>query len=98
MSSLLSLSQQPWKRVASVAEGASVFLDDAAAEIFHWSEGEGSDNGGLLKLSLGIYSLYTDLNPIAKDIIAQVTLAIKKNKIIRTPSLSFKKQKTTPIN
>ena len=72
MSLLLSLSQQPWRRIATVAEGASVFLDNAAAELFHWSEGDGSENGGLLALSLGIYSLYTDLNPIAKDIIAQV--------------------------
>ena len=71
MSDLFSLSQKPWKQVASVSDSASVFLDDAAAEIFHWSEGEGAKEG-LLQLSLGIYSLYEDLNPIAKDFIAQV--------------------------
>lgn len=72
MSALLSLSQNPWKRVVSVAEGASVFLDDAAGEILHWSEEEDLENS-LIKVSLGVYSLYTDLNPIAKDFIAQVS-------------------------
>lgn len=71
MSILLSLSQNPWKRVVSTAKGASVFLDDAAAEILHWSEEDDSENN-LIRVSLGVYSLYADLNPIAKDLIAQV--------------------------
>ena len=96
MSSLLSrTSQKPWEEVLSVSTGASVFLDDGAAEALHWCEAEEE----LLRASLGVYSLGANLNPVAKDFIAQVCsiLQVDNKCMLSYEERTIIYQLTTPL-
>ena len=68
---LQCLGQEPWKRVVAVCESAAIFLDNSAAELFHWCE---KDN--VLQRCVGVYSLYHELNPVARDFIFQVNVIL----------------------
>ncbi|XP_064398020.1 sec1 family domain-containing protein 2-like isoform X2 [Halichondria panicea] len=59
------ISISAWRKVADVCRDAAVFVDDNAAELLHWA-------GGLELLDgcTGMYSIYKELNSIAKDFIA----------------------------
>ena len=57
----------PWRLVAAVSEEAAVFLDDCAGELLHYAGGV-----ELLGEVVGAYHLYMELNPVARDLIAQV--------------------------
>ena len=60
---------EPWRRVATVSEEAAVFFDDCSAELLHYAGGV-----ALLGRIVGAYHLYKPLNPVARDLIAQVYL------------------------
>ena len=53
--------------VSSLCGGAAVFLDNGAAELLHWAGGV-----RLLGDCVGVYDLYQDLSPVARDFIAMV--------------------------
>ena len=65
---LKEIAVRPWKEVVDLCKDAAVFLDDSAADLLHWA-------GGLELLSgcLGVYDMYKDLNPVARDFIATVS-------------------------
>ena len=56
-----------WTEVAALCGGAAVFLDSGAAELLHWAGGV-----RLLGDCVGVYDLYQDLSPVARDYIAMV--------------------------
>ena len=56
-----------WQEVAAVCRDAAVFLDDGAGELLHWAGGL-----ALLKGCVGVYDLFAELNPIARDFISKV--------------------------
>lgn len=60
----------PWRLVADVSEEAAIFLDDCAGELLHYAGGV-----ELLGGIVGAYHLYMALNPVARDLIAQVYLS-----------------------
>ena len=60
-------STTPWKEVAAVCRDAAVFVDDGAGELLHWAGGL-----ALLQGSVGVYDLFGDLSPLARDFIAKV--------------------------
>ncbi len=60
-------SLRPWVTVGGVCRDAAVFVDDGAAELLHWAGGI-----QLLKGCVGIYDLYSELSPVARDFIAAV--------------------------
>lgn len=66
---LANLSREHWKAVRAVCRDAAVFVDDGAAELLHWA-------GGLQVLvgAVGVYDLHSELNAIAKDFIAAVSM------------------------
>ncbi len=61
-------SQQPWKNIENICKDAAVFLDDSCGELLHWAGGV-----ELLKGSMGVYDLYSDLPSLARDYIASVS-------------------------
>ena len=65
--SLGELCIDPWREVAAVCHDAAVFLDNGAGEILHWT-------GGVVLLdgSIGVYDLFGELSPIARDFISKV--------------------------
>ena len=65
---LAEIAARPWKEVAVLSKDAAVFVDDSAAELLHWAGGL-----QLLNDSLGVYDMYKDLNPVARDFIASVS-------------------------
>ena len=60
-------SRGVWTEVSSLCGGAAVFLDSGAAELLHWAGGV-----RLLGDCVGVYDLYQDLSPVARDFIATV--------------------------
>ena len=64
---LNELGTRPWKEVSSLCKDAAVFVDENAAELLHWAGGI-----ELLGECVGVYDLYKDLSPIARDFIATV--------------------------
>lgn len=60
-------SRRLWTEVSSLCGGAAVFLDSGAAELLHWAGGV-----RLLGDCVGVYDLYQDLSPVARDFIAMV--------------------------
>ena len=62
-----------WKEVAAVCHDAAVFLDDGAGETLHWTGGF-----SLLEGSVGVYDLFGELNPVARDFISKVCRLILK--------------------
>ena len=61
------LSVTVWDRVRKVSEDAAVFIDGGAAEVLHWAGGI-----QLLGRCVGVYDLYDELNPVARNFIATV--------------------------
>ena len=68
MATFSQASRTPWRCVNVVCQGAAVFLDGGAAELLHWAGGV-----ALLGDCVGVYDLYHDLNPVARDFIAAVS-------------------------
>lgn len=60
-------SKQPWREISKVCQNAAVFLDGGAAELLHWAGGV-----QLLGSCVGVYDLYRDPSPVARDFIAAV--------------------------
>ena len=60
-------SIRPWKDVAAVCQDAAVFVDDGAGELLHWAGGL-----ALLRGCVGVYDLFAELSPVARDFIAKV--------------------------
>ena len=58
---------RPWKEVAAVCHDAAVFLDDGAGELLHWAGGL-----ALLEGCTGVYDLFGELSPVARDFISKV--------------------------
>ena len=63
---------RPWREVAAVCRDAAVFVDDGAGELLHWA-------GGLALLDgcIGVYDLFGELSPVARDFIAKVCMLIE---------------------
>lgn len=59
---------RPWKEVSAVCSDAAVFVDDGAGELLHWAGGL-----ALLEGCIGVYDLFGELSPIARDFIAKVS-------------------------
>ena len=59
--------ERVWSSVHAVARGAAMFLDDPAAEMLHWTGTE-----MIMRDAVGVYRLYDQLNPLARDVIARV--------------------------
>ncbi len=68
MATFAESSRAPWRDVAQLCQNAAVFLDSSAAEQLHWAGG-----ARLLGDCVGVYDVYQDLNPVARDFIAMVT-------------------------
>lgn len=62
---------RPWREVAAVCRDAAVFLDDGAGELLHWAGGL-----ALLEGSIGVYDLFGELSPVARDFISKVRHSI----------------------
>ena len=73
MAAFSQASRAPWQWVNAVCQGAAVFLDAGAAELLHWAGGV-----ALLGDCVGVYDLYHDLNPVARDFIAAVSNLISR--------------------
>ena len=60
-------AMEAWRQVAGCSGDAAVFLDNCAGELLHYV-------GGVQVLGepVGVYNLYSSLNPVARNIIAQV--------------------------
>ena len=67
MATFAESSRSPWKEVARVTQSAAVFLDGGAAEQLHWAGGV-----RLLGDCVGVYDIYQELSPVARDFIAMV--------------------------
>ena len=61
----------PWREVAAVCHDAAVFVDDGAGELLHWAGGL-----ALLEGCIGVYDLFGELSPVARDFIAKVGMLI----------------------
>ena len=60
--------ERVWSCVHAVSRGAAMFLDDPAAEMLHWTGTE-----KIMTDVVGVYRLYDQLNPLARDVIARVS-------------------------
>ena len=60
--------ERVWRSVHAVSGGAAMFLDDPAAEMLHWTGTE-----RIMRDAVGVYRLYDQLNPLARDVIARVS-------------------------
>ena len=72
MASIVSLLNEvgcrQWKAITKVCQGAAVFVDDGSAELLHWAGGV-----EILGGCVGVYDIFSELNPVAKDFIATVS-------------------------
>ena len=64
-----------WQEVAAVCRDAAIFLDDGAGELLHWAGGL-----ALLEGTVGVYDLFGELSPIARDFISKVCLPVQRRK------------------
>ena len=72
MATFSQSSREPWQEIAKVCWDAAVFLDSGAAELLHWAGGV-----QLVEGCVGVYDMYSELSPVARDFIAMVrTIAI----------------------
>ena len=62
----------PWREIAAVCHDAAVFVDDGAGELLHWAGGL-----ALLEGCIGVYDLFGELSPVARDFIAKVGMLIE---------------------
>ncbi len=81
-SSQRDISISAWRKVADVCRDAAVFVDDNAAELLHWAGGL-----GLLDGCTGMYSIYKELNSIAKDFIATVSKSERHTDVLTATAL-----------
>ena len=65
---LKELARQLWKSIENLCKDAAVFVDDSSAELLHWAGGV-----ELLSGCVGVFDLFTDLTPVARDFIASVS-------------------------
>ena len=71
MATIVDSSRAPWLEVARLCQNAAVFLDSSSAEQLHWVGGV-----RLLGDCVGVYDLYSELSPVARDFIAMVSLLV----------------------